>query len=366
MKSNLSNNISKFRKEFSLTQEQLADALNVTFASVSKWERGVATPELSLLLRMAELFRVSLDVLVGHDLTGAGLDTMVEQIRELRREKRYDEAIAQAEKALLRFPNDFNLVYSCCELYELAGLEMGVKRYFRRCIDLLEHSILLLPDNKAPEISEVSVRNKIAECQISVGNHEMGLELLKQNNVCGVNNAKIAFTYASEDMYEPSEAEPYLLKAMGDVYVSLIKTMLAYANYYYKTGALEMSRDVLVWLTECLSSMKQDQDAPAFVDKVNASCLAECGNLSVLLGEESAAEVFLRRAYDTAVMYDAAPNCKVTNLRFCIGNTEQASVYDDFGESGLSTVERRIAEASNEKLSILWNRFLRSSVDRES
>lgn len=40
MKLSLSANINKLRKEHSMTQEQLAEALGVTFASVSKWERG--------------------------------------------------------------------------------------------------------------------------------------------------------------------------------------------------------------------------------------------------------------------------------------------------------------------------------------
>lgn len=42
MKLSLSANISKLRKEHAMTQEQLAEALGVTFASVSKWERGVS------------------------------------------------------------------------------------------------------------------------------------------------------------------------------------------------------------------------------------------------------------------------------------------------------------------------------------
>ena len=49
MKLSLPANISKLRKERSMTQEQLAEALGVTFASVSKWERGVETPELNLI-----------------------------------------------------------------------------------------------------------------------------------------------------------------------------------------------------------------------------------------------------------------------------------------------------------------------------
>ena len=45
MKLSLSANISKLRKEHAMTQEQLAEALGVTFASVSKWERKGITIE---------------------------------------------------------------------------------------------------------------------------------------------------------------------------------------------------------------------------------------------------------------------------------------------------------------------------------
>lgn len=40
MKLSLPENICALRKERSMTQEQLAEALGVTFASVSKWEHG--------------------------------------------------------------------------------------------------------------------------------------------------------------------------------------------------------------------------------------------------------------------------------------------------------------------------------------
>ena len=39
----------------------LADSLGVTFAAVSKWERGVATPDLDLIISMATIFLVSID-----------------------------------------------------------------------------------------------------------------------------------------------------------------------------------------------------------------------------------------------------------------------------------------------------------------
>ena len=68
MKLSLAQNISRLRKQNGLTQERLAEALGVSFAAVSKWERGVATPDLTLIANMADLFSVSLDALAGFEL----------------------------------------------------------------------------------------------------------------------------------------------------------------------------------------------------------------------------------------------------------------------------------------------------------
>ena len=90
MKLSLSANINKLRKEHSMTQEQLAEALGVTFASVSKWERGAATPELNLNAEMADLFGVSFDALVGFEVQNSSVAALEERIHELQSEKKYD------------------------------------------------------------------------------------------------------------------------------------------------------------------------------------------------------------------------------------------------------------------------------------
>ena len=58
-------NILKLRTEKNMSQLDLADALEVSRQSVSKWETGAAVPELDKLVRMTKLFDVSLDELVS-------------------------------------------------------------------------------------------------------------------------------------------------------------------------------------------------------------------------------------------------------------------------------------------------------------
>ena len=60
----LGENIYKHRTECGLSQGALAESLEVSRQSVSKWENNSAMPELDKLIRMSKLFQISLDQLV--------------------------------------------------------------------------------------------------------------------------------------------------------------------------------------------------------------------------------------------------------------------------------------------------------------
>ena len=53
MEIKLAENIRSFRKQRSMTQEQLAEVLGVTVGAVYKWEARLSSPELSLIMEMA-------------------------------------------------------------------------------------------------------------------------------------------------------------------------------------------------------------------------------------------------------------------------------------------------------------------------
>lgn len=55
------------RTEQQLTQEQLAEKIFVTRKTISNWENGKTTPDLESLIRLSEVFNVSLDRLVKGD-----------------------------------------------------------------------------------------------------------------------------------------------------------------------------------------------------------------------------------------------------------------------------------------------------------
>ena len=61
--SRLGDNIAILRRSAGLTQEMLADRLSVTSQAVSKWERQLSCPAVSLLPAMADVFGVAIDEL---------------------------------------------------------------------------------------------------------------------------------------------------------------------------------------------------------------------------------------------------------------------------------------------------------------
>ena len=62
----LGNKILKLRKKQELSQEQLAEKLNVTRQTISKWELGETTPDIKQAKELSKIFDISLDELVGN------------------------------------------------------------------------------------------------------------------------------------------------------------------------------------------------------------------------------------------------------------------------------------------------------------
>ncbi len=67
------------RKEQNLTQEQLAETLNVSRRTVSRWETGSNMPDLDLLMEMADLYQVDLRELLNGERKKESMDTELKE-----------------------------------------------------------------------------------------------------------------------------------------------------------------------------------------------------------------------------------------------------------------------------------------------
>ena len=62
----LADNLQLLRKQKRLTQEELAEIFGVTSQSISKWELGINCPDIAMLPKIADYYRVSIDELLGY------------------------------------------------------------------------------------------------------------------------------------------------------------------------------------------------------------------------------------------------------------------------------------------------------------
>ena len=67
LKKNIAKNLSSLRKSAGLTQAELGEKLTYSDKSISKWERGDGLPDLLVLDKLAELYGVTLNDIVGDD-----------------------------------------------------------------------------------------------------------------------------------------------------------------------------------------------------------------------------------------------------------------------------------------------------------
>ena len=103
----ISEKILQLRKAKGFTQEELAEKLNVSRQSVSKWESGQSVPELEKLVTLCEVFQVSADYL----LKPSELDQL--SIKTEMLEKQQQELAMESRK---RKEKQF-CIWSCVGIY---------------------------------------------------------------------------------------------------------------------------------------------------------------------------------------------------------------------------------------------------------
>lgn len=67
MEATLGKRIAAYRKKLSLTQDQLAEKLGITAQAVSKWENDLSCPDITMLPKLADIFDITIDTLLGRE-----------------------------------------------------------------------------------------------------------------------------------------------------------------------------------------------------------------------------------------------------------------------------------------------------------
>ena len=164
--------IKELRKSQDVTQEKLADYLNISYQAVSKWENGLALPDLSLIPALSNFFGVTSDYLL--DISLDNKSEIIENVLKVARSYTHigeiTKSIAIIEEALQTYPNEHKLLSDLIKykvmVYEdndqwLSDIEQKANLILRDCnIDKIRHSTIV---NLAFAYSFCGKREKVLE-----------------------------------------------------------------------------------------------------------------------------------------------------------------------------------------------------------
>ena len=113
--------IRRLRKERNLTQEELAEQLNITYQAVSRWENGTGMPDISQVVPLASVFGVTTDVLFNIEGTNATDEAyrIVNEANALKLYGKLDTYLAGYDhmiEGLKKYPNNLILLNNCVGL----------------------------------------------------------------------------------------------------------------------------------------------------------------------------------------------------------------------------------------------------------
>lgn len=135
---NIGSNIKKLRRERDMTQEQLAECLGISAASVSQWECGKTAPDISQLPVLANIFEVTTDHLLGVDVDSKEkeIERIVKEAYEYSSTGHRDLALPILQEGLRRFPTSHKLMLDLSRAYHVCARDFPVdeetREHYRR------------------------------------------------------------------------------------------------------------------------------------------------------------------------------------------------------------------------------------------
>ncbi len=151
---NFGERLKKLRKHHNVTQDALAEYLNISYQAISKWENGLGFPEITLIPAISSFFGVSSDFLLGIELEKSEdkIENALTEARKFTHTGEIEKSIAVLEETLKTFPNEHRLL---CDWIEyklmrysdetqwLTDIEAKANLILRDChIDKIRHKTI--------------------------------------------------------------------------------------------------------------------------------------------------------------------------------------------------------------------------------
>ncbi len=168
----LSENLKMYRLLKNLTQEDIAEMLNITPQSVSKWERGESYPDITFLPALANIFETSIDLLIGMDTIRAEqtLYNIHKTATEFQRSGDYASAENVYRDALLIYPNKSGMILGLAGVLALQGKS-------EEAIELIERGLPISTNEKQKATLRATLCFLYLKCDRKDKAYELASEL---------------------------------------------------------------------------------------------------------------------------------------------------------------------------------------------
>lgn len=334
----LNESIRALRRERGMTQEQLAEAMNVSAAAVSKWENGQSVPDIAMLTALADFYEVSLDALVGYTIHPCRREEAVERIRRLARLKRYPEAIAEAKEALRRYPNHFGVVYYAGRTYGFYGMEHGEQEALRTAIGLMERAMALIGQNADPAVRPETLWTNMGMYHAGLEEREQAIRCYEAGNIGGVNDIAIAANRAALGQY--AEALPPLSHGLIAGVTRIFNAGTGALRCMMALGQAQEAEALAAWLLRTLEGMEASEGS--YVLKMKTLVHGWSAAARLQQGRTLDAREQMRQAVRCARQFDASPDYSLQGFRFYQGGEHAMS--DGMGETAMDALRRTIEQ----------------------
>ena len=227
-----SENLRTLRKEKDYSQEYLAEVMNVSRQTISKWESGSAMPDLKKLTELAEFFCTSMDGLLGIEGAENGSDKIdvthynyyLQQL-----ETRYDELIERKEKEYTKKKRWVNLAENTIILIVCISLLISVQSLRSRVDNLEEQVDYLQTEQDYQQQSEVNEADFVEHKILSVNAEKPYLINVQCTYAPEVytNGSKVYFTKTAG-----KKTDKYEAKITNGKFVAKLPVDLSESSYY--------------------------------------------------------------------------------------------------------------------------------------
>lgn len=290
----LNDNIRDFRKGRNMTQEQLAETMGVSTASVSKWETGQCAPDLGALMELADFFQVSVDALLGHELKADPKEAMIREMEELTDQERFEGAKAAAQKLLRHYPNDYRAVSQAANTYYRCHSLTKDDGDMLYAIELTKRLFSLGEDPTG--MKRFEIMSRLGNQYENIENWEEARKYYTDSNVAGLNDRALARVLGKEG--KNKEAIDAVTKVFSENLLWILTDVMNIHNIWRELGEQNKAQAALKWGVGVLETVDSGLlERFASLDVVLHMQLASLARES---GETEQAAEYGRRAVELA------------------------------------------------------------------